>query len=72
MKPCTQFQEKKLFPEKSFPSEVGGNLAPFLRFPLDDGNGHGVRAQPLLGTADDLVELLGLGRVFEFRLALLL
>ena len=54
-----------------FPPEIGGNFAPAFRFPLYDGDADGMDAQPLLGTADDLVEGFGFGRVFKFRLAML-
>ena len=60
---------KKILP---FSSEIGRNLAPFLRFPFKDRNGDGVGAEPILGTGDDLIELLGLRSALQFGLALLL
>ena len=56
----------------SFSSEIGRNLAPLLRFPFKDRNGDGVGAEPILGTGDDLIELLGLRSALQFGLALLL
>lgn len=52
-------------------AEVGGNLAPFLGFPFDDGNGGMVGGEPSLGTG---YEFVGFGcRVIahEFGLAML-
>ena len=60
------------FPRLSFSSEVGWNLAPFLRIPFKDRHGDGVSAEPILGTGDDLVELLGLRSALQLGLALLL
>ena len=56
----------------SFSSEIGRNLAPLLRFPFKDRNGDGVGAEPILGTGDDLIELLGLRSALQFGLALFL
>ena len=60
------------FPRLSFSSEVGWNLAPFLRIPFKDRHGDGVSAEPILGTGDDLIELLGLRSALQLGLALLL
>ena len=56
----------------SFSSEIGWNLAPFLRFPFKDRDGDGVGAEPVFGTGDDLIELLGLRSALQFGLALFL
>jgi len=56
----------------SFSSEIGRNLAPLLRFPFKDRDGYGVGAEPILGTGDDLIELLGLRSTLQFGLALFL
>ena len=56
----------------SFSSEIGRNLAPFLRFPFKDRHGDGVGAEPIFGTGDDLIELLGLRSALQLGLALLL
>ena len=56
----------------SFSSEICRNLAPFLRFPFKDRDGDGVGAEPVFGTGDDLIELLGLRSALQFGLALLL
>ena len=56
----------------SFSSEIGRNLAPFLCIPFHDRDGNGVGAEPVFGTGDDLVELLGLWGALQFDLALLL
>ena len=41
----------------SLSSEIGWNLAPFLRFPFYNRYVDGVGAEPVLGSGDDLVEL---------------
>ena len=56
----------------SFSSEIGRNLAPLLCFPFKDRDGYGVGAEPVFGTGDDLIELLGLRSTLQFGLALLL
>ena len=56
----------------SLSSEIGWNLAPLLRFPLKDRYGDGVAAEPVFGTGDDLIELLGLRSALQFGLALFL
>ena len=65
----TVLPSSKILP---FPSEVGRNLAPLLCLPLEDRDSDIMRAEPVLGTGDDLVELFGLGIVFQLGLALLL
>ena len=56
----------------SFSSEICRNLAPLLRFPFKDRDGDGVGAEPVFGTGDDLIELLGLRSALQLGLALLL
>ena len=56
----------------SLSSEIGWNLAPFLRFPFYNRYVDGVGAEPVLGSGDDLVELFGLGSALQFGLALFL
>ena len=56
----------------SFSSEIGRNLAPFLCIPFHDRYGNRMSAEPILGTGDDLIELLGLRSALQFGLALLL
>lgn len=36
-------------------AEVGGNLAPFLGFPFDDGDGGGMGGEPSLGAGYEFV-----------------
>ena len=38
-----------------FVAEVGGNLAPFLGFPFDDGYGGGMGGEPSLGAGYEFV-----------------
>ena len=52
-----------------FPSEVSGNLAPLGGLPFDDGIAEGIGAEPVLGTSDDLVQLLCFGIVGKGGLA---
>lgn len=56
----------------SLSSEIGWNLAPFLRFPFYNRYVNGVGAEPVLGSGDDLIELFGLGSALQFGLALFL
>ena len=52
------------------PPEVGGNLSPRLRIPLDEGHVYGVGAQPVLCPSDDLIELCRFFVVLQFGLTL--
>ena len=56
----------------SFSSEIGRNLAPFLCIPFHDRYGNRMGAEPVFGTGDDLIELLGLRCAKQLGLALLL
>ena len=56
----------------SLSSEIGWNLAPFLRLPFYNRYVDGVGAEPVLGSGDDLIELFGLGSALQFGLALFL
>ena len=56
----------------SLSSEIGWNLAPFLRLPFYNRYVDGVGAEPVFGSGDDLVELFGLGCALQFGLALFL
>ena len=56
----------------SLSSEIGRNLAPFLRLPFYNRYVDGVGAEPVFGSGDDLVELFGLGSALQFGLALFL
>ena len=53
-------------------SEVGWYLAPFRGFPLLHRGVHGVGAEPLFGSAYDVVQLFGLRTDGQGGLALLL
>ena len=55
-----------------FPSEVSGNLAPLGGLPFDDGIAEGMGAEPVLGTSDELVQLLCFGIVGKGGLAVFL
>ena len=56
----------------SLSSEIGWNLAPFLRFPFYNRYGDGVGAEPVLCAGYDLMELRGLGSMLQLGLALFL
>ena len=53
-------------------AEVGGDFAPFLGFPLDDGVAVVVGLKPSLGAGDDLEQGLCLGRTLQLGLTLTL
>ena len=53
-----------------FSSEVGRNVSPFARVPLDEFRAEGVRAQPVFGSCYDVIQLCGLGRALQFCLTL--
>ncbi len=55
----------------SLSSEIGWNLAPFLRLPFYNRYGDGV-VRGAFGSGDDLIELFGLGSALQFGLALFL
>lgn len=59
------------FERDLFSPEVGGNLAPQGGFPLADGRGPGVLAQPLLPLANHKEQFLIFRRAEEFGLAVL-
>lgn len=52
-----------------FSAEVGRNLSPLFRIPLDYGIAERVGLKPLLGTEDNLKEMFSVGCALQLCLA---